>query len=276
MTQADRVFSTPRRTASKIQTEKRARKADLATVADELKTVCEAVEALHRKYGDDADSRKDYLKLEDRRFRLLHIIGSTPALSQSDIEAKAAAIALPETLEDHSFAAHIAGCLAQDILHRGDVNGRITAIADKFEKLLAKYVDAHLVWARLARKAGAVVDAKFPDGDWAGGKTPACRLLVKTLRKNGCNAAQARLSVIFKQMTALAKVIEKDKSQSVAALRAKCLVALWEAIPGSADNEGCLTFDDEYPANLLFRATAAFTGLSPSVEVIEAKLGEEA
>jgi len=42
-------------------------------------------------------------------------------------------------------------------------------------------------------------------------------------------------------------------------------------IPGSAGNDGCLTFDDEYPANLLFRATAAFTGLSPLVRTIEAR-----
>jgi hypothetical protein len=42
-------------------------------------------------------------------------------------------------------------------------------------------------------------------------------------------------------------------------------------IPGSAGSDGCLTFDDEYPATLLFRATAAFTGLSPLVRTIEAR-----
>jgi hypothetical protein len=161
-------------------------------------------------------------------------------------------------------------------------DGRIIALADKFEKLLAKYVDAHFAWAPLARKAHAVVNAKFGtiQGNptaWQGGpQSGAHRLLSKTMRKNGCKAAGARSSVIFKQMEALAKVIEKDKSRSAAVLRAKCLVALWEAIPGLADNDGCLSFDDEYPANLLFRATAAFTGLSPMVKAIEGRLVADA
>jgi hypothetical protein len=284
MAKANSVLSTPRRTAPKIQTKKRAKEKRPAPGADakltaayaELAALDDALEALYKKYGEDRETRDDFLSMEARRYDLLEMLGSMPSRSQAGIDAKAAALLMKEaTLDDQRFQ-EIAESLAQDILHRGDVGGKVTAIADKFGKLLSKYFDAHLVWARLARKARAVVDAKFPDDDRVGGKTPACRLLFKTLRKNGCNAAQARLSVIFKQMTALAKVIEKDKSQSAAVLRAKCLVALWEAIPGSADNEGSLTFDDEYPANLLFRATAAFTGLSPMVEAIEARLGEEA
>jgi len=39
MAKATRVHSTPRRTASKIQTKKRARKADLAAAAAELKAI---------------------------------------------------------------------------------------------------------------------------------------------------------------------------------------------------------------------------------------------
>jgi hypothetical protein len=98
MQEADRVHSTPRRTASKIHTKKRVRKIDLATAAAELKAAYEAVDSMHKKYGDDADSRKDYLKLADRRSKLLDLLGSTPAQSQSDIEAKAAALSLRETL----------------------------------------------------------------------------------------------------------------------------------------------------------------------------------
>jgi antirestriction protein len=92
MTKANRVHSTPRRTASKIKAEKRARKADLAAAAAELTAVDASIEAMHKKYGDEADSRKDYRRLSRRRFDLLRMFGSTPALSLGDVEAKAAAL----------------------------------------------------------------------------------------------------------------------------------------------------------------------------------------
>ena len=56
---------------------------------------------MHIEYGDEADSRQDYLKLAARRRELLQIFGLTPALSQSDIEAKALALSQRATLEDY-------------------------------------------------------------------------------------------------------------------------------------------------------------------------------
>jgi hypothetical protein len=118
MAKATRVHSTPRRTASKIKTKKRAR-SDLAANAAELKAIDGALTCMHVQYGDDADSRQDYLKLADRRRELLHIFGSTPALSQSDIEGKALALSQRETLEDYRNTALIAESLAKDILTAG-------------------------------------------------------------------------------------------------------------------------------------------------------------
>jgi hypothetical protein len=114
MAKAKRVLSTPRRTASEIKATKRARKVDLAAAAAELTAIDDSIEAMHKKY-DDADSRKDYRRLSDRRFDLLHIFGSTPALSLGDIEAKASALS-HRTLEDYANTALIAKSLAQDIL----------------------------------------------------------------------------------------------------------------------------------------------------------------
>jgi hypothetical protein len=114
MTQADRVHSTPRRTASKIKAKKRGRKVDLAAAAAELTAIDGSIDAMHKKY-DNADSRKDYRRLSDRRFDLLHTFGSTPALSLGDIEAKASALS-HRTLEDYTNTALIAKSLAQDIL----------------------------------------------------------------------------------------------------------------------------------------------------------------
>jgi hypothetical protein len=114
MAKANRVLSTPRTTASKIKAKKRVGKVDLAAAAAELTSIDGAIAAMHKKY-DDADSRKDYRRLSDRRFDLLHIFGSTPALSLGDIEAKASALS-PRTLEDYTNTALIAGSLAKDIL----------------------------------------------------------------------------------------------------------------------------------------------------------------
>jgi hypothetical protein len=122
MAQANRVHSTPRRTAPKIKANKRARKVDLAAAAAELTAIDDSIEAMHKKY-DEADSRKDYRRLSVRRFDLLRIFGSTPALSLGDIEAKASALS-QRTLEDYTNTALIAKSLAQDIL-----NGLQTLIA---------------------------------------------------------------------------------------------------------------------------------------------------
>jgi hypothetical protein len=117
MAKAKRVHSTPRRTASKIRTKKRTGKIDLAAAAAELTSIDAAIEAMHKKYGDDADSRKDYRRLSGRRFDLLHILGSTPALSLGGLAAKAAALSR-RTLEEYTNTASIAGSLANDILKR--------------------------------------------------------------------------------------------------------------------------------------------------------------
>jgi hypothetical protein len=119
MAKATRVHSTPRRTASKIQSKKCVKKSNLAANAAELKAIDGGLSRMHIEYGDDADSRQDYLKLAARRRELLQIFGSTPALSQSDIEAKALALSQRATLEDYRNTALIAKSLANDILTAG-------------------------------------------------------------------------------------------------------------------------------------------------------------
>jgi hypothetical protein len=116
MIQATRVHSTPRRTASKIQTKKRVTKSDLSAIAAELKAIDARVARMHIEFGDDADSRQDYQKLAARRMEILEIFGSTAAVSQSDIEAKALALSQRATLEDYRITALIAKSLADDIL----------------------------------------------------------------------------------------------------------------------------------------------------------------
>ena len=127
MTQADSVHNTPRRTASKIQTRKRVKKSDLSADAAELKMIDGAITQMHIEFGDDADSRKDYRTLAARRREILEIFGSTAALSQSDIEAKALALSQRATLEDYRITALVAKSLADDILSAA---AKIIAIGD--------------------------------------------------------------------------------------------------------------------------------------------------
>jgi hypothetical protein len=83
MIQADTRHSTPRRTASKIQTKKRAKvkapDAKLTAAVAEVAAIDSALDALYKKYGEDRQSRSDFLKMEARRFKLLDMIGSTPS-----------------------------------------------------------------------------------------------------------------------------------------------------------------------------------------------------
>jgi hypothetical protein len=53
-------------------------------------------------------------------------------------------------------------------------------------------------------------------------------------------------------------------------LRAKALVALWEALPASASHEGAFDFPDA--SRSLFDAVAEMTGLTPLVRELEARL----
>jgi hypothetical protein len=57
-------------------------------------------------------------------------------------------------------------------------------------------------------------------------------------------------------------------------LRAKALVALWEAYPTHASHEGTFEFRDD-GSRSLFEAVAVMTGLSPLVRKLEARLAAD-
>jgi hypothetical protein len=130
MTQADSVHSTPRRTASKIRTKKAKRRtpdAKLTAAFAEIATLDHALDALYNKYGQDRESRDDFLKMEARRFKLLEVLGSIPSTSQAGIEAKASALLMDETTFDDQRFGAIAESLAKDILATGE---KLIALGD--------------------------------------------------------------------------------------------------------------------------------------------------
>jgi predicted metalloprotease len=75
-----------------------------------------AINGLHSKYGDDADSREDYLAIEQQRDENIEILSSVRAESWAGIWAKAAALRSKRTIEDYESALAIAASLADDIM----------------------------------------------------------------------------------------------------------------------------------------------------------------
>jgi len=55
-----------------------------------------AIEALHKQYGDDADSRDDYLECQDKRYDAIDTLIDVPASSKAGIKAKATALQMDQ------------------------------------------------------------------------------------------------------------------------------------------------------------------------------------
>src|SRR5450759_4733104 len=81
----------------------------------DLTVVDLAITGLYTKYGDDADSREDYLAIEQQRDENIEILSTVPAKSWDGIWAKAAALRSRRTIEDERALA-IAASLADDIM----------------------------------------------------------------------------------------------------------------------------------------------------------------
>jgi hypothetical protein len=90
--------------------------AEMTAAVAEIATIDDALTAMHKKYGDDADSRDDYLEFADRRLDLLEMMGSTPSMSRADVEAKATALLMKEVAWDYHRFGEIAASLALDVL----------------------------------------------------------------------------------------------------------------------------------------------------------------
>ena len=142
-------------------------------------------------------------------------------------------------------------------------DAELIALGERFEKLLLEYVDAWLEWAPLMRAARAEV------GD-------DIALLTTAIERAGCNAAQARMSELERDMQPLAEEIIAAPATSLGGLRAKALVALWEALPAHAFHHGAFEFrDDGEASRSLFEAVAMMTGLMPLVRELEARVAAD-
>ena len=62
--------------------------------------------------------------------------------------------------------------------------------------------------------------------------------LAAAIERSGCDVAQARMSELERDMQPLAEKIIAAPATSLDGLRAKALVALWEALPAHAAHQG--------------------------------------
>jgi hypothetical protein len=137
------------------------------------------------------------------------------------------------------------------------MDDELIVLGERFEKLLLEQMDAWLEWAPRMRAALAEVRDNTAT-------------LAVAVKRTGCDVAQARMSELEQP---IAEEIIAAPAISVGGLRAKALVALWEAFPAHAAHQGAFDFQDA--SRSLFDAVAVMTGLMPLVSELEARLAAD-
>jgi hypothetical protein len=94
---------------------------ELLQAFDDLLAADRALAGLCETYGDDVDSRDDYMELEERRNDCIAVLVTVPALSMAGVQAKASALRLKVMIDDRSQHQQIAVSLADDLVALGPV-----------------------------------------------------------------------------------------------------------------------------------------------------------
>jgi hypothetical protein len=89
---------------------------DLRQAADDLAATDLAIAAIFKTFGDDAEDREDYLKLEEQRDDCIAVLIEVQAASMVGIQAKASALRLKTMIEDYDQHQQIAVSLADDLV----------------------------------------------------------------------------------------------------------------------------------------------------------------
>jgi hypothetical protein len=262
---------------------------ELVQAAQDLQAVDHAIGNLYRKFGDDADSREDYLALEDRRNEHIATLITVPAKSMTGIQAKAVCVRLRTLIEDWDQHQQVAVSLADDLVQLGPQaitqpllgpgDAETVAAAEEFEPLLRKYIPAHFEWEKLSRAAHAEAREKFGDDyssdGWSkplAGTSPGTAFLYEVHKRNGCDQAAHATSILYEKMEPLAEAIRDADIATIAGLRAKTLVAIWDGIPRYSEHDGVFCLDDERIYWSLFSGAIAVTGLSNMVDALQNEL----
>ena len=148
-------------------------------------------------------------------------------------------------------------------------DGEIVAAGKKFEGLFPRYIWVWFQWSRLMREAHSQTNAKFGTDygspAWSqpsAGESPAQAFLERATERNGAHQANELMNALHDEMEPLAELIRDTDIESLAGLRAKALVTIWDSRPIGADHDGSLTYDFEWSYRSLLAGAVAVTGLS--------------
>jgi hypothetical protein len=154
-------------------------------------------------------------------------------------------------------------------------DSRIVAAGARFERLLLEFFEATLDWApRLAgasRKAATRLGLSRHEIG-IGARRDFSSAMFEEFARNGGAAASRRMSALERRLMPLARTIIASRETSLAALRAKMLVVLYEARPTCADALDTWAFPDDAGATRsLLAAVAELTGLRMLLHEVEAR-----
>lgn len=160
------------------------------------------------------------------------------------------------------------------------IDSRIAATGARFERLLLEFFEATLDWApRLAgasRKAATRLGLSRHEIG-IGARRDFSSAMFEEFARNGGAAASRRMSALERHLMPLARTIVASRETSLAALRAKMLVVLYEARPTCADALDTWAFPDDAGATRsLLAAVAELTGLGTRLRDIEAQFAATA
>lgn len=88
----------------------------LVNASCELAMLELGLNGLHDSIGEGADEDPRYIAIEARRWEVLAILATTPAVTMDGLEAKAEALTSRQVSEDYQSTGEIAASLAADIL----------------------------------------------------------------------------------------------------------------------------------------------------------------
>jgi hypothetical protein len=267
--------------------------ADLVQAAYDIQATDRAIRDLYDIFGDDADSREDYLALEDRRNENIATLITIRAKSMRGIQAKAVCVRLRTLIEDYGQHQQVVVSLADDLIQVGPQaitqpllgpgDAETVAAAEEFEPLLRKYIPAYFEWTKLSRAAHAEAREKFGDDyssdGWSkplAGTSPGTAFLYEAHKRNGCDQASRATGALREEMEPLAEAIRDADIITIVGLRAKTLVAIWDALPMCSGHDGVFDLDDERIHWSLFSGAIAVTGLSDMVDTLQDELQVDA
>jgi hypothetical protein len=186
-------------------------------------------------------------------------------------------VRLRTLIEDYDQHQQVAVSLADDLIQLGPQaitqpllgpgDAETVAAAEEFEPLLRKYIPAYFEWTKLSRAAHAEAREKFGDDyssdGWSkplAGTSPGTAFLYEAHKRNGCDQASRATGVLREEMEPLAEAIRDADITTIVGLRAKTLVAIWDALPMYSGHDGVFDLDDERIHWSLFSGAIAVTG----------------